>query len=282
MSLGLSLGLVRTKKQGGFTVDSLSEVITWLKADTDVTETSVGSGVVARWRDQVGLTDWVSNQSGKQPSVSGTDENAALTFDGGDRLFQKEYSWNTTDDTFDFDFSHDIFDSMNDRGTGGFSIFFVINIDSSLSQTTHKILNEEHFVNDGTPGSGFTARTDIAGFVNITTKGDFVGLTGDNTAKTAFNNGTSAGDEIPLDEKVLVCIEYEGADGAITLRVNGANKALNTNNTGELGTITLGTVGASSGGLKGKLFELVNCSVKLSSDNRDLVEEYLINRHSIS
>ena len=280
--LGLGLGLVRTKKQGGFTVDSLSEVITWLKGDTDVTETSEGSGVVARWRDQVGTTDWVSNQSGKQPSLSGSNENAALTFDGGDRLFQKEYSWNTTDDTYDFDFSHDVFDIMNRSGTGGFSCFFVINIDSSLSQTTHKILNEEHFVDDGTAGSGFTARTDIAGFINITTKGDFVGILGDNTNKTAFNSGTSAGNEISLDEKVLVCIEYAGGSGAITLRINGANKTLNQNNTGELGTITVGTIGASSSGLKGKLYELVNCNVKLSSDNRDLVEEYLINRHNIS
>ena len=35
--LGLGVGLVKNKKQGSaFIVDSLSEVITWLKADTEL------------------------------------------------------------------------------------------------------------------------------------------------------------------------------------------------------------------------------------------------------
>mgnify|MGYP003136107197 CR=1 FL=1 len=70
MILGLGVGLTTTPKQGKpFTVDSLSEVVTWLKADTGVTETSVGSGVVARWRDNVGSADWVSNTATRHPSV---------------------------------------------------------------------------------------------------------------------------------------------------------------------------------------------------------------------
>jgi len=282
--LGLGVGLVKNKKQGSaFTVDSLSEVITWLKADTGITETSVGSGVVARWRDNVGSADWVSNAATRQPSVSGTGVNTKLTFDGGDRLYQKEYSWNTTDDTFDFDFSHDVFDVMNSGGTGGLTTFAVMEVDSSLGQTAHILLGENHFVDDGTPGSGFTARTDISGFVIIYTKGDFVNVAGINAGATSFNSGTNAGDEFPLDQKFLVTVEYAGGtNGAITLRVNGVNKPLTNSTTVTAGVITTGVLGYNTNGIKGDLYELINCSSKLSSDNRDLVEAYLIDRHSIS
>ena len=46
--------------------------------------------------------------------------------------------------------------------------------------------------------------------------------------------------------------------------------------------ITSGLIGANSGGIKADLYELINCSSKLSSDNRGLVEAYLMDRHSIS
>ena len=284
MILGLGVGLTKTTKQGKpFSVDSLSEVITWLKADTGVTETSVGSGVVARWRDNVGSADWVSNAATRQPSVSGTGLNTKLSFDGGDRLYQKEYSWNTTDDAFDFDFSHDVFDVMNSGGSGGLTTFAVMEVDSSLGQTGHILLGESHFVDDGTPGSGFTARSDISGFVIIYTKGDFVNIAGIDAGAISFNSGTSAGDEFPLDQKFLVTLEYAGGtNGAITLRVNGVNKTLTNNTTLTAGVITVGAIGANSGGIKGDLYELINCSSKLSSDNRDLVEAYLMDRHSIS
>ena len=284
MILGLGIGLTKTPKQGKpFTVDSLSEVVTWLKADTGVTETSVGSGVVARWRDNVGSTDWVSNAATRQPSVSGTGLNTKLSFDGTDRLYQKEYSWNTTDDAFDFDFSHDVFDVMNSGGTGGLTTFVVMEVDSSLGLTLHTILGEAHFVDDGTPGSGFTARTDINGFVTIYTKGDYVGVTGINASAVAFNSSTSAGTEFPLDQKFLVTIEYAGGtNGEITLRVNGVSKTLTNGNTVTAGVITSGLIGANSGGIKADLYELINCSSKLSSDNRGLVEAYLMDRHSIS
>lgn len=285
MNIGLGLGLTKTKKQGKpFTVDSLSEVVTWLKADTGVTETSVGSGVVARWRDNVGTSDWISNTSGRQPSVSGTGTSTKLSFDGGDRLYQKEYEWNTTDDAFDFDFSHDVFDVMNSGGTGGFTTFAVMEVDSSLGQTTHQILGEIHFVDDGTPGSGFTARTDIAGSVTIFTKGDFVNIAGIDGNTVAFNSGTSAGTEFPLDQKFLITIDYAGGtNGEVTLRVNGVNKTLTNNTTVTTGVMTVGVVGNNiTNGIKGDLYELINCSSKLSSDNRSLVENYLMERHSIS
>lgn len=41
-------------------------------------------------------------------------------------------------------------------------------------------------------------------------------------------------------------------------------------------------IGNNTNGLKGNLYELINCSTKLSSDNRALVEDYLMDRHSIS
>jgi hypothetical protein len=209
--------------------------------------------------------------------------NTKLSFDGGDRLYQKEYSWNTTDDSFDFDFSHDVFDVMNVGGTSGFSVFVVIQVDSSLGQTSHAILTEAHFVDDGTPGSGFTARTDIAGGVTITTKGDFYTASGISGGGVSFNSATSAGDEFPLDEKFLVTMEYAGGtNGELTMRVNGVNKTLNNGNTRTLGLVTVGSLGQNSGGIKGDLFELINCSSKLSSDNRANVENYLMTRHSIS
>ena len=284
MILGLGVGLTKIPKQGKpFTVDSLSEVVTWLKADTGVTETSVGSGVVARWRDNVGSADWVSNTATRQPSVSGTGLNTKLSFDGGDRLYQKEYSWNTTDDAFDFDFSHDVFDVMNSGGTGGLTAFVVMEVSSSHGLTAHSFLAERHFVDDGTPGSGFTARTDIAGAVAIWTKADYVNIAGINASAVAFNSGTSAGAEYPLDQKFLATIEYVGGtNGEVTLRVNGVNKPLTNNTTVTTGVITVGLVGDNTNGIKADLYELINCSSKLSSDNRDLVEAYLMDRHSIS
>jgi len=282
--LGLGVGLVKNRKQGSaFTVDSLSEVITWLKADTGVTETSGGSGVVARWRDNVGATDWVSATSGRQPSVSGSGVDTKLTFDGGDRLYQKEYDWRTPDDAFDFDFPHDVFDVMNSGGTGGLTFFAVMEVDSSLGLTTHSILTEAHFVDDGTPGSGFTARTDIAGSVVIYTKGDYVSVGGIDAATVSFNGSTSSGTEYPLDKKFLVTIEYEGGtNGELTLRVNASNKPLTANTTVTTGVITVGSLGLNTNGIKGDLYELINCSSKLSSNNRDLVEAYLMDRHSIT
>jgi hypothetical protein len=281
--IGLGLGVSKAAVSDEFIVSSLSEVLTWLKADTGVTETSTDSGVVARWRDNIGEADWVSNASGRQPAISGTGVNTKLSFDGGDRLYQKEYSWNTTDDSFDFDFSHDVFDVMNVGGTSGFSVFVVIQVDSSLGQTSHAILTEAHFVDDGTPGSGFTARTDIAGGVTITTKGDFYTASGISGGGVSFNSATSAGDEFPLDEKFLVTMEYAGGtNGELTMRVNGVNKTLNNGNTRTLGLVTVGSLGQNSGGIKGDLFELINCSSKLSSDNRANVENYLMTRHSIS
>ena len=282
--IGLGLGVSKALVSDEFVVSSLSEVITWLKADTGVTETSVGSGIVARWRDNVGLTDWVSNTSGRQASVSGTGVNTKLTFDGGDRYYQKEYDWNTTDDAFDFDFPHDVFDVMNSGGSGGFTTFAVMEVDSSLGQTVHQILGELHFVDDGTAGSGFTQRTDIAGSVTIFTKADYVNLAGIDGNTVAFNSGTSAGAEFPLDQKFLVTIDYAGGtNGEVTLRVNGVNKTLTNANTATLGTVTIGLLGNNiANGIKGDLYELINCSSKLSSGNRDSVESYLMTRHSIS
>ena len=281
--IGLGLGVSKAAVSDEFIVSNLSEVITWLKADTGVTETSTDSGVVARWRDNVGTTDWVSNTSTRQPSVSGTGVNTKLTFDGGDRLYQKEYDWNTTDDAFDFDFPHDVFDVMNAGGNGGLTFFVVMEVDSSLGQTVHSILTESHFVDDGTPGSGFTARTDIAGTIALYTKADFVNVGGVNAGSVAFNSGTSAGAEFPLDAKFLATIEYAGGtNGAITLRVNGVNKTLTNNTTLTAGVITIGSLGLNTNGIKGDLYELINCSSKLSSSDRDLVENYLMTRHSIS
>ena len=206
--LGLGNSITSSVALSDFVVSDLSEVITWLKADTGVTETSTDSGVVARWRDNIGATDWVSSTSGRQPSVSGTGVNTKLSFDGGDRLYQKEYDWNTTDDAFDFDFPHDVFDVMNVGGSGGLTFFVVMEVDSSHGLTAHSILTEAHFVDDGTPGSGFTARTDIAGAVAIWTKADYANIAGINGSAVAFNSGTSAGAEYPLDQKFLATIEY--------------------------------------------------------------------------
>ena len=84
--------------------------------------------------------------------------------------------------------------------------------------------------------------------------------------------------------KFLFVIEYEGGtNGAITLRVNGANKPLTINNSSyEAGQITVGSLGAGSSGIRGDVYELINCSSKLSSENRGLVEDYLMDRHGIS
>ena len=296
MMLGLGNQLTKASAPDApFTVDTLSEVITWLKADTGITETSSSSGVVARWRDNIGEADWVSNESGKQPSILGTGTSARLRWDGGDRMYQKEYDWDSSTDGFAFDFPHDVFDVMNSGGSGGFSFFVVFEFSGSLGLTLHTFISENHFVDDGTPGGTFTARTDIAGSIAIYTKGDFLALSGiEGGSGTVYNNSTSSGTEFvgsssaqtELDgtSKFLFVIEYEGGtNGAITLRVNGANKPLTINNSSyEAGQITVGSLGAGSSGIRGDVYELINCSSKLSSENRGLVEDYLMDRHGIS
>ena len=294
MALGLGLSVSKAAVSGEFIVSNLSEVITWLRAEDDVT---TDSGGVARWRDKVGTADWVSNESGKQPSLVGSGTAARIRFDGGDRMYQKDYDWDSSTDGSAFDFPHDQFDVMNSGGSGGFSLFVVMEVSNALAQTAHQILAENHFQDDGAPGSPFAARTDIAGLITLTTKGDFIGVKGiDQTSGTIFNNTTSSGDFFPLSSqgqtaldgtsKFLATIEYVGGtDGAVTLRVNGSNKPL-TISTGTpsgtsftLGTITVGELGFF---MKADMYELINCSSKLSSGNRDLVESYLMTRHSIS
>ena len=280
--LGLGNGITTGSFQESesFNVANVAGVATWLKATAGVT---LDSGAVVRWRDQIGASDWVSNQSGKQPSTSGTGVDTHLVFDGGDRFYQKEYAWNTDDDTFDFDFSHDVFDVMNAGGSGGFSTFYVLEFPTSTAQRANNMQGEKHFVDDGTPGSGFTARTDIKGKISLVTHGDFVLVEGAGATKTAFNGSTSASTEFPTGSKLLITVEYVGGtNGAITLRVNGANKTLATNNTGTLGVMTVGILGDDSAGFKGDLYEFINVTSKLDPNERDKVEAYLTARHSIS
>lgn len=281
MILGLGVGLTKTPKQGKkFSPDSLSEVITWLKADTGVTTDSNG---VARWRDNIGRTDWVSSIADRQASVSGSGVNTKITFDGGDRYYQKEYDWNTTDDPNDFDFPHDVLDVMNSGGSGGFHTFAVMEVDSSLGLTTHQIIGELARQDDGAPGSPFPLRTDIAGAVAIYTKGDYVGIEGINGGTVAFNSGTSAGAEFPLDQKFLVSVSHAGGTDSVALRVNGANKALTNGVTVTPGTMSINIIGNNiTNGIKGDLYELINCNARLTQENRNLVEAYLMDRHNIS
>ncbi len=282
--LGLGNGITTGSFQESesFNVANVAGVATWLKATAGVT---LDSGAVARWRDQVGSTDWVSNQSGNQPSTSGSGIDTHLVFDGADRLYQKEYAWNTDDDTYDFDFSHDVFDVMNAGGSGGFTTFFVLEFPASTTVRKNIMLQEAHFQDDGTPGSGFSARTDITGELTLYTHGDYVHAKGHSATlgTTAFNGGTAASAEFVTGQKLLITVEYAGGtSGAITLRVNGTNKALTNGNTATLGVITLGSLGASSTGFVGNLYELINVTSKLDPNERNKVEAYLTARHSIS
>ena len=294
MGLGLGNSVTSGVTLSSFSVANVSEVVTWLKADSGITEDS-GSGLVGRWRDQVGTADWVQNASTNQPELFGSGVSSRVRFDGTDRLYQKDYDWNFAEDGNAFDFPHDRFDTMNSGGSGGMSFFVVLEISSiPTSLQTHVILQEDHFVDDGVPGSGFTPRTDIAGTITILTKGDFfqfLGISGG--SGSMFNSGTSAGTELPLSsnalgdldgtDKFLLTLEYEGGtNGALTVRANGVNKAMNTNNTATLGQMTIGQLGSNSNGIKGEIYELINCSSKVSSSDRASIENYLMTRHGIS
>ena len=111
--IGLGLGVSKAVSDE-FIVSNLSEVITWLKADTGVTETH--RLWVARWRDNVGTTDWVSSTSTRQPSVSGTGINTKLFLMMETDCIKKNMI-GTSDDAFDLDFPHDVFDVMNAGAT---------------------------------------------------------------------------------------------------------------------------------------------------------------------
>ena len=86
-----------------------------------------------------------------------------------------------------------------------------------------------------------------------------------------------------IRDRLLITVEYVGGtNGAITLRVNGANKTLSTNNTATLGVMTVGIFGDDAAGFKGDLYEFINTTSKLDPNERDKVEAYLTARHSIS
>ena len=292
--LGLGNSITGGAALEEFSVANVSEVVTWLKADTGITEDS-GTGFIGRWRDQAGTADWVQNASTNQPALIGSGINSRVRFDGSDRMYQKDYDWNFAEDGNAFDFPHDRFDTMNSGGSGGMSLFIVVELSQIPTSTqTHVILQEDHFVDDGVPGSGFTPRTDIAGNITVLSKGDFFQFTGISAGSgSVFNSSTSAFNELPassnalgdLDgtDKFLLTLEYEGGtNGAITVRLNGVNKAMTTNNTATLGQMTVGILASASNGLKGDLYELINCSSKVSSSNRASIENYLMTRHSIS
>ena len=208
--LGLGNSITGGAALEEFNVANVSGLVTWLKADTGITETSVGSGVVARWTDQTGSADWVSNQSGKQPALAGTGVNTYLDWDGGDRMYQKDTSWNTSDDGFDFDFPHDQFDEMNVGGSGGCSVFAVVQLDTA--NTLNRIFSVSHFADDGSPGAPFgSTRTDIVGSVNLNTGNPASGSSNDSFAiggisgsATPFDTNSDVGDELPLDTKILL------------------------------------------------------------------------------
>ena len=282
--LGLGNSITGGTALSDFIVSDLSEVVTWLRAEDNVTTDSNG---VARWRDKVGTADWVSNESTRQPALVGSGTAARLRFDGADRMYQKDYDWDSSTDGSAFAPAHDRFDTMNAGGSGGFHIFIVWEVSQQHGQIAHTILAENHFVSL----SPLVTRDDIKGIIKAFTKGDFISVEGIVGSAVAFNNTTSAGTEFPLatanetaldgTSKFLLTIEYAGGtNGEITMRVNGVNKALTNNTTATLGEVTVGELGGLS--MRADLYELINCSSKLSSGNRDLVENYLMTRHSIS
>jgi len=278
--LGLGNSIIGGAALEEFTVDTIPGLVTWLKADTGITETSGGSGVVARWTDQTGSADWVSNTSSKQPALVGSGVDTYLDFDGSDRLYQKDPSWNTSDDGFDFDFPHDQFDELNVGGSAGLSIFAVVFLDTS--NTLNKLFQEAHFVDDGVPGSGFTQRTDIAGTITFNTGGteDSFTVGGISGSASAFHLGTAVQDELPLNTKILISLEYAGGtNGEITVRKNGVDFTMSSNNTVTAGLISLAELGL---GFKGRMYEVISVNGKVSSGTRSDVESYLIGRHSIS
>ena len=275
--LGLGNSITGGAALQEFVVANITGLVTWLKADTGVTETSSGSGVVARWTDQVGSADWVSNASTKQPALGGSGVNTYLDFDGTDRLYQKDSSWNTSDDGFDFDFPHDQFDSLNVGGTAGFSVFAVVFLDTS--NTLNKLFQEAHFQDDGTPGSGFVPRSDLAGTIQLNTGGgsDSFTVGGITASASAFNASV---DPLSLNTKILISLEYAGGtNGEITVRKNGTSVAMTNNNTVTAGLISLGQMGFD---YKGRIYEVLSINGKVSSSTRSDIESYLIDRHSIS
>jgi len=280
--LGLGTGIIKNKKLGSFKVSDVSEVSTWLKADTGVTQTS---GVLDRWRDNVGTADWVCATSSRRPLVSGSGVNTKITFDKNDRVFQKDYAW-TTSSGNDFDFPHDQFDVLN-QGGSGFSLFWVTEI-ATDSTDARELFNEEHFVDDGAAGSPFTARTDISAFIPMFVNNTGLILIGGKDGMVAASGATQdINTQFPKDQKLLLTLEYKGHDTSdhVIQRTNGVNIDFqNQGDTGEpnIGDVHIGLFGDSSNGWIGDVYEIIICKSRVSESNRDKIEQYLMNRHSIS
>ena len=289
--LGLGNSITGGAALEDFSVANVSGLVTWLKADTGVT---ASGSTVASWQDQAGdvtnANNWVSNQSGKQPKLVGSGVDTYIEFDGGDRMYQKIFRWESASDGFDFDFPKDTFDVMNSSGTEGSSTFAVVHLDTA--NVLNKIFSVSHFADDGTPGAPFgipsgQTRTDISGSVQLNTGNPSSGTSNDsftiggaNGTATPFNTNSDVADELPLDTKILISVEYAGGtNGAVTVRKNATNISLTNNTTVTAGKITVGLLGQS---FEGRMYEIINFSSKVSSSDRANIESYLIDRHSIS
>jgi len=285
--LGLGNSVAGGAALEDFKVANVSGLITWLKADTGVT---ASGSTVASWQDQAGdvtpANNWVSNQSGKQPKLVGSGVDAYIEFDGGDRMYQKIFRWESASDGFDFDFPKDTFDVMNSSGSEGSSTFAVVHLDTA--NVLNKIFSVSHFADDGTPGAPFGSnRTDIAGTVQLNTgdpssgtSNDSFTIGGANSSVSAFDTNSDVADELPLDTKILISLEYAGGtNGAVTVRKNATNISLTNATTVTAGKITVGLLGKD---FEGRMYEIINFSSKVSSSDRANIESYLIDRHSIS
>ena len=286
--LGLGNSITGGAALEGFSVANVSGLVTWLKADTGVT---ASGSTVASWQDQAGgdpstANNWVSNQSGKQPKLVGSGVDTYIEFDGGDRMYQKIFRWESASDGFDFDFPKDTFDEMNVGGSGGSSTFAVVHLDTA--NVLNKIFSVNHFADDGTPGAPFgSTRTDIAGGIQLNTGNPSSGTSNDSFtvggisgSATAFDTNSDVADELPLNTKILISLEYAGGtNGAVTVRKNTTNISLTNNTTATAGLITVGLLGQT---FEGRMYEIINFSSKVSSSDRANIESYLIDRHSIS
>ena len=285
--LGLGNSVAGGAALEDFKVANVSGLITWLKADTGVT---ASGSTVASWQDQAGdvtpANNWVSNQSGKQPKLVGSGVDTYIEFDGGDRMYQKIFRWESASDGFDFDFPKDTFDVMNSSGSEGSSTFAVVHLDTA--NVLNKIFSVSHFADDGTPGAPFgSTRTDISGSVQLNTGNPSSGTSNDsftiggaNGSASAFDTNSDVADELPLNTKILISVEHAGGtNGAVTVRKNATNISLTNNTTVTAGKITVGLLGQS---FEGRMYEIINFSSKVSSSDRANIESYLIDRHSIS
>ena len=236
----------------------------WLRADSlDLND----GDSIAEWEDQSGGgRDFTQSTASKKPTFVASDatfnSRPCLSFDGGDQL------------TLNFDAN---------LNTNEFTQFIVMSVTND---------NDDFQVGFESRGSTPVARSGYNIFADMTGDGSSAGHQWEFWAGQdgSYGQAISAVGSATLNQPNLITMFIDGGNGAggtvtaQTLRIDGTQVATLTPNyyKSTANQQCIGTIGASSSPLLGKIAEIIQYGRHLSDKEITMVEGYLANKYNIT